>query len=50
MKNMTVANLAVISVNGAFAAREARKALENNLHVMMFSDNVSVEDEIELKK
>lgn len=50
VKNMTAANLAVISVNGAFAAREARKALENNLHVMMFSDNVSVEDEIELKK
>lgn len=44
------ANLAVIAVNGAYAPREARKALENNLHVMMFSDNVSVEDEIELKK
>ncbi|KQL41929.1 FdrA family protein [Bacillus sp. FJAT-25509] len=44
------ANLAVISVNGAFAAREARKALENDLHVMLFSDNVSVEEEIELKK
>ncbi|WP_066065039.1 acyl-CoA synthetase FdrA [Neobacillus soli] len=44
------ANLAVIAVNGAYAPREARKALENNLHVMMFSDNVSIEDEIELKK
>jgi succinyl-CoA synthetase alpha subunit len=44
------ANLAVISVNGAFAAREARKALENDLHVMLFSDNVSIEEEIELKK
>ncbi|PEJ57085.1 MULTISPECIES: acyl-CoA synthetase FdrA [unclassified Bacillus (in: firmicutes)] len=44
------ANLAVISVNGAFAAREARKALENDLHVMLFSDNVSVEEEVELKK
>ncbi|MEK8197406.1 MULTISPECIES: acyl-CoA synthetase FdrA [Lysinibacillus] len=43
------ANFAVISVNGAFAVREARKALENNLHVMLFSDNVSVEDEVELK-
>ncbi|OCA88128.1 FdrA family protein [Bacillus sp. FJAT-27225] len=43
------ANLAVISVNGAFAAREAKKALENNLHVMLFSDNVSIEEEIELK-
>ncbi len=44
------ANLAVIAVNGAYAPREARKALENNLHVMLFSDNVSIEDEIELKK
>ncbi|MGC5325201.1 acyl-CoA synthetase FdrA [Brevibacillus sp. SYSU BS000544] len=43
------ANLAVISVNGAYAAREARKALENDLHVMLFSDNVSVEEEIALK-
>jgi FdrA protein len=44
------ANFAVISVNGAYAAREARKALENDLHVMLFSDNVSVEEEIDLKK
>ncbi|MFI7008658.1 acyl-CoA synthetase FdrA [Streptomyces sp. NPDC050145] len=43
------ANLAVIAVNGSYAAREARKALESGLHVMMFSDNVAVEDEIALK-
>lgn len=43
------ANLVLISVNGAFAAREARKALVAGKHVMIFSDNVSVEDEIELK-
>ncbi|MDQ4503766.1 acyl-CoA synthetase FdrA [Sinomonas sp. ASV322] len=43
------ANLAVIAVNGAYAAREARKALENGLHVMLFSDNVPVEDEVALK-
>lgn len=43
------ANLAIIAVNGSYAPREARKALENNLHVMLFSDNVSIEDEIELK-
>ncbi|MEK4487310.1 acyl-CoA synthetase FdrA [Psychrobacillus sp. FSL H8-0484] len=49
-ENIPDANLAVIAVNGAYATREARKALENNLHVMMFSDNVSIEDEIELKK
>ena len=44
------ANLAVISVPGEFAAREAKKALENNLHVFLFSSNVSVEDELSLKK
>ncbi len=49
-KNIPEANLAVISVSGAYAAREARKALENDLHVMLFSDNISLEDEIQLKK
>src|SRR3954467_251785 len=43
------ANLALISVPGEFAAAEARKALERGLHVMVFSDNVPVEDEIALK-
>ena len=44
------ANLAVISVNGTFAAREARQALESNLNVMLFSDNVSLDDELALKQ
>ncbi|MEI5990939.1 hypothetical protein A5881_002444 [Enterococcus termitis] len=48
-KAIPEANLAVISVNGQYAVREARKALNNDLHVMMFSDNVSVDEEIELK-
>lgn len=43
-------NLAVISVNGTFAAREARQALENDLNVMLFSDNVSLDDELALKQ
>lgn len=43
------ATLALISVNGAYATREALQALNNNLNVMMFSDNVSVEDEVMLK-
>lgn len=43
-------NIAIISLPGAYAAREAKKALENNLHVMLFSDNVSLQDEIALKK
>ena len=44
------ANLAVISVAGRYAAGEARTALENGLHVLLFSDNVSLEEEIALKK
>jgi len=43
-------NLAVISVAGAYAAREAREALASGLHVLLFSDNVTLEDEISLKK
>ncbi len=42
-------NLALISVPGDFAAAEARKALRRGLHVMIFSDSVSVEDEVALK-
>ncbi len=44
------ANLALISVAGKYAAREARKALAAGLNVMLFSDNVSIEDELALKK
>jgi len=42
-------NLALISIPGEFAASEARAALSNGLHVMMFSDNVPVAEEIALK-
>jgi len=42
--------LALISVPGTYAAREARRALRRGLHVMLFSDNVAVEDEIALKE
>lgn len=44
------ANTAVVSVAGAYAAREAREALAAGLHVLLFSDNVSLADEIALKK
>ncbi len=46
---MPEANLSLISVAGKYASQEAQKALDNNMHVMMFSDNVSVADEINLK-
>jgi FdrA protein len=48
-EEMPAANLAVISVPGAYAALEAGKALANGMHVMLFSDNVTVEEEIALK-
>lgn len=44
------ANIAVISVNGEYAAHEAHKALDAGLNVMLFSDNVAVADEIALKR
>lgn len=44
------ATLAVISVPGEYAAREARLAVERGLNVFLFSNNVSLEDEIELKR
>lgn len=43
-------NFAVISVPGRFAKREVISCLENGIHVLLFSDNVSLEEEIELKK
>jgi FdrA protein len=43
-------NLAVISVAGRYAAGEAWEALRSGLHVLLFSDNVSLEDEIALKE
>ncbi len=43
-------NLAVVSVAGQYAAAEAWEALRNGLHVLLFSDNVSIEDEIALKQ
>jgi FdrA protein len=42
-------NLAVISVAGEFAAAEAWDALTSGLHVLLFSDNVSLADEVALK-
>ena len=47
---MADANVAVISVRGDYAAREARQALKKGLHVMIFSDNVTIDEERELKE
>ncbi|MDR0350217.1 MAG: acyl-CoA synthetase FdrA, partial [Coriobacteriales bacterium] len=42
-------NLAVISVPGSYAAHECRAALQNDINVFLFSDNVSIEEEVALK-
>jgi FdrA protein len=44
------ANWVIISVAGRYATGVTREALRLGKHVHLFSDNVSVEDEIELKK
>ena len=44
------ANLALISTPGEYAAAEALKALRLGLHVMLFSDNVALADEVMLKR
>ena len=44
------ANLAIVSVPGPFAAREARRALACGLDVLIFSDNVPIEEEVALKR
>ena len=49
LTSLPLANLAIISVPGPYATAEALKALKRGLHVFLFSDNVSIEDEILLK-
>lgn len=44
------ANLVLISTPGPYAATEAYRALNEGLHVFMFSDNVSVDEEVMLKR
>ena len=43
-------NVALISVPGEYAALEAHRALTRDMHVFLFSDHVSVEHEIALKR
>ena len=50
LQKMPEANLAVISIPGAYAALEADRALDEGLNVFMFSDNVTIEDEKKLKE
>lgn len=41
--------LAVVSLPGKYAVREVKKLLRENCHVLLFSDNISCEDENTLK-
>ncbi|WP_316571961.1 acyl-CoA synthetase FdrA [Neobacillus sp. YIM B06451] len=50
IKAMPDATVALISVPGTYAAEEAEKALDLGLHPFIFSDNVSIEDEVRLKR
>ncbi|WP_409275115.1 acyl-CoA synthetase FdrA [Neobacillus sp. SCS-31] len=50
LKALPSANIALISTPGQYAAEEADRALDNDLHVLIFSDNVSIEDERRLKE
>ena len=50
LQEAATANLALISTPGDYAAAEAMKALRLGLNVMLFSDNVALDDEIALKR
>src|SRR4029450_11878063 len=49
LRRLPDANLACISVPGAFAVHEAREALQQGLHVFLFSAHVDLEAEASLK-
>lgn len=48
-KELPGANMAIISVPGQYAAYETKKTLKQNLNVLLFSDHVSLEQEVSLK-
>ncbi|WP_053365875.1 acyl-CoA synthetase FdrA [Bacillus sp. FJAT-27245] len=50
IKALPNANIALISTPGQYAAEEAEKAIDNDMHVLIFSDNVTIEDERRLKE
>ena len=49
VEDLPTADLVMISTPGTYATAEAIKALKRGLDVFLFTDNVSVDDEIELK-
>lgn len=49
-KELKDANITLISISGKYAAQEAMKALNIGMNIMLFSDNVSLDEELMLKK
>ncbi len=50
LEQLPDANMALFSTPGEYTAPEIEEALDLGLHVFSFSDNISLEDEIRLKK
>lgn len=50
LKNFSGANLVLMSIPGRYVEREANQILDAGLNLMIFSDNVSLEAEVALKK
>ena len=50
LEALPAANLAVLTIPGEHVYREARKALESNLNLFIFSSNVPLEEERKLKE
>ncbi len=48
-KKLPDANLALISIPGSYVKREALRALDLGMNLLIFSDNVPIEDELEIK-
>lgn len=49
-RKMNNANIALMSIPGKYVYKEAMKALDKKLNLMIFSDNVSIEEEKKLKE
>lgn len=49
LRALPMANVVSLSIPGAYVKAEAMSALRRNLHLFVFSDNVALADEIEIK-
>jgi FdrA protein len=49
VKKMDGLNFAIVSLPGRFAAAETMKCLKNGMNVLLFSDNITIDEENELK-